>query len=188
MINVAYAIGMRLYSDKANVLSAPVVINPEKIVLLPTDESCLEWGNFYEEQIHYAETVISEIAPDQSYTLEEAGNTLMHWLYIPPFPNKETANRMINKLRNLGIVSFRIKDENQWKNAISLGMLYDKEDALKQLKEIEKKGIANAKIEDRSVMLKKIVIHGSTEEIKVQVQRIVEQFDGTQLIQSKCEH
>ncbi len=187
MINAAFAIGVRLPFDKENVSAAPKMINPEKIVLLPIDESCFEWGSFYEEQVHYAEPMISEIVPDQSYSLEEAGSTVMHWLYIPPLPNKETANRMINKLRNLGIVSFRIKDDNQWNNAISLGMLYDKEEALAQLKEMEKKGITNAAIEDRSVALKKIVIHGATQDIKEQVQKVVEQFEGTQLIQKKCE-
>ena len=75
----------------------------------------------------------------------------------------------------------------KWENAISLGMFYDQQDALKQFREIEKKGITNAKIEDRSVTLKKIVIHNPTHRIKEQMQKLVEQFDDTQLAQGKCE-
>ena len=54
-------------------------------------------------------------------------------------------------------------------------------------KEIEKKGITNATIENRGVMLKKIVIHHPTQMVKEQMQKLVEQFDGTQLVQNKCE-
>jgi len=188
IINIAYLIGMQLHSNEQNITTnTPTLVNPEEIIVLPVYENCLEWGNFYEEQIPYAETVISELIPDQSYSLEQSGNTLMYWLYIPPLLNKEAANREINKLRNLGIVSFRVKDDDKWENAISLGMLYDRKDALKQLKEIEKKGIANVKIDDHSVTLRKIVIHNPTQIIKEQMQKLVEQFDDTQLVQRKCE-
>jgi len=186
IMNVVYVIGGQLYPADENTTRASM-FNPEKIVLLPIDEKCLEWGSFYEEQVHYAETILSEMVSDQSYELEEAGSTMMYWLYIPPLPNKEAANRVINKLRNLGIVSFRVKENGEWKNAISLNMLYDKDDALKQLKEIEKKGITSATIENRSVTLKKIVIHNPTQMIKEQMQKLAEQFDGTQLVQSTCE-
>jgi hypothetical protein len=183
--NIAYLAGVQLHLDEQNA-TAPVM-NPEKIVLVPAYENCLVWGNFYEEQIKYAETVILELFPDLFYSLEESGNTTMYWLYIPPHANREAANREINKLRNLGIVSFRVKDGNQWENAISLGMFYDQKDALKQLREIEKKGIANAKIEDRDVMLKKIVIYNPAQSIREQMRKLVEQFDDTRLVQDRCE-
>lgn len=186
IVNIAYLAGVQLRSGEQNE-TAPALVNPEKIVLVAAHENCLVWGNFYEEQIKYAETVIVELFPDLFYNLEESGNTMMYWLYIPPLPKREAANREINKLRNLGIVSFRVKNGNQWENAISLGMFYDQKDALKQLREIEKKGITNAKIEDRSVMLKKIVIYNPAQSIKEQMQKLVEQFDDTRLVQDKCE-
>ena len=187
IINIAYQIGMRLEFAEQRATSAQVLVNPEKIILVPVQESCLVWGNFYEEQLKYAETVLSELFSDLFYSQEESGDTIMYWLHIPQLPNKEAANREINKLRNHGIVSFRVKDDGKWKNAISLGMFYDQKDALKQFKEIEKKGITNAKIEERSVILKKIVIHNPTPRIKEQMQKLVEQFDDTQLAQDKCE-
>lgn len=187
IINIAYPVGMRFYATEQNSTNMPSLIRPEKIILLPGYENCLEWGNFYEEQIQYAETAISELASDQLYSLEESGDTKMYWLYILPLLNEEAANREINKLRNLGIVSFRVKEEGKWENAISLGMLYDKTDALKQLLEIEKKGIQNAKIEKLSVTLKKFIIHSPAQAIKEQAQKLIEQFNGTQLTQRKCE-
>jgi len=184
--NIAYLANTQLYSDKQKTV-APVLVNPEKIVLVPAQENCLMWGDFYEEQIRYVETVLSDLFPGLIHNAEESGQTTMYWLHIPRYPNKEAANREINKLRNLGIVSFRVKDDMQWQNAVSLGMYYDQQDALKQLREIEKKGVTNAKIEERSVMLKKIVIHNPAQTIKEQMQKLVEQFDDTKLVQGKCE-
>lgn len=187
IINIAYPVGMQFYAIEQNSTNRLPLIHPEKIILLPGYENCLEWGNFHEEQIQYAETAISELTSDQLYSLEESGDTKMYWLYIPPLLNEEAANREINKLRNLGIVSFRVKEEGKWENAISLTMLYDKTDALKQLLEIEKKGIQNARIEKLSVTLKKFIIHNPAHAIKEQAQKLVEQFNGTQLTQRKCE-
>lgn len=61
IINIAYQIGMRLEFAEQRATSAPVLVNPEKIILVPVQESCLVWGNFYEEQIKYAGTVLSRI-------------------------------------------------------------------------------------------------------------------------------
>jgi len=186
LVNIAYVMGNQFLPEEKNEF-LPAQQNPEKIVLVSAHENCLIWGKFYEEQIQYAQTVLSELFPELLYSLEESGDTVMFWLYIPPFSNKEAANREINKLRNLGIVSFRVKDETQWKNAISLGMFYDQNDALRQLREAEKKGITNARIEDRRVVLKNIVIPNPARMIKEQMQKLVEQFDDTQLVQGKCE-
>lgn len=186
IVNAAYLAGTQLYSSKKKP-DIPVLVHPEKIVLVPALENCLLWGDFYEEQIHDAGTVLSDLFPDLIYNTEESGQTTMYWLYIPRFPSKEAANREINKLRNLGIVSFRIKDDTQWQNAVSIGMFYDRQDALEQLREIEKKGITNAKIEDRSVALKKIVIHNPAHMVKEQMQKLAGQFDNTKLTQDKCE-
>ena len=184
--NIVYLGATQWYSGEQNPV-APVSAHPEKIVLVPAQENCLLWGDFYEEQIRYAETVLSDLFPGLIYDTEESGQTTMYWLHIPRYPSKEAANREINKLRNLGIVSFRVKEDTQWQNAISLGMYYDQQDALKQLREIEKKGVTNAKIENRSVMLKKIVIHNPAHMIKEQMQKLVGQFDDTKLVQGKCE-
>ncbi|WP_292916823.1 SPOR domain-containing protein [Nitrosomonas sp.] len=185
-MNVAFFASPQFRSDVRND-NIPTPVNPEKIILVPAHENCLIWGNFYEEQIQYAVSVLSELFPDLVYSLEEAGDTAMYWLYIPPYPNKELANREINKLRNLGIVSFRVKDDNQWENAISLGMFYDQNDALKQLREVEKKGITVAKIDNRTVLLKKIVIRESTQIIKDSMRKLAEQFEDTHLHSDQCE-
>lgn len=184
--NIIYFTGAQYYAAKP-AAPLPAQLNPEKIILVSPFENCLIWGNFYEEQIRYAGKILAELYPDLAFSLEESGDTTMYWLYIPSYPNKEIANREINKLRNLGIVSFRVKDDKQWENAISMGIFYDQKDALKHIKEIEKKGVTHAKIEERQVTLQKIVIHNPPGTIKDQMRTLVEQFDGTKLVQGECE-
>lgn len=186
LLNIIVFIAMPFFSEKKpNV--APAMLNAEKIILLPVNNDCLEWGNFYEEQIQYADNVMKETYPELSYEWENVGNALKYWLVIPALPNKEATNRMINKLRNFGIASFRVKKtEERWKNAISLGIYDDKQQAIKQLEEIEKKGISNAVIEDYEVELKKIVIDQSNFTIKEQLQKTAEQLEGTQIISIQC--
>ncbi len=188
LVNIGYLIVTQLFNHGDNVSPIGRAHDPEKIVILPVQQNCLEWGNFYEEQTQYAEMVIAELVSEQSYRIETAGTTLLYWLYIPPLPNKETANRVINKLRNLGIVSFRVKDDDKWKNAISLAMYTDQQEADKYRKEIEIKGISNVMMESRNVELKKIVLSSSDHVLKTQLQKLIEPFTGTQLIETKCEY
>ncbi len=188
MINVVvYFAGIQSQSSQSNRILLLNEFNPEKIILLPSEENCFEWGSFHEEQIKYAEAVIAEIISEQNYEVEDAGTAMMYWLYVPPLANKEAANRMINKLRNIGIVSFRVKDNNQPKNAISLGMFANEQEAMNQLKEIEKKGVTGVAIENRNVLLKRIIIYNPAQHVKDQLQKLAEQFDGTHLAQTKCE-
>lgn len=186
LLNIIVFIAMPFFSEKKP-NAAPTMLNAEKIILLPVNNDCLEWGNFYEEQIQYADNVMKETYPELSYEWENVGAALKYWLVIPALPNKEATNRMINKLRNFGIASFRVKKtEERWKNAISLGIYDDKQQAIKQLEEIEKKGISNAVIEDYEVELKKIVIDQSNFTIKEQLQKTAEQLEGTQIISIQC--
>jgi len=188
IINAAvYFVSIQSRPLQSNRTSPLDELSPEKIVLLPNDENCFEWGSFHEDQIKYAEAVIAEIISEHYYEVEEAGTTMMYWLYVPPLANKEAASRTINKLRNIGIVSFRIKDNDQWRNAISIDMFADEQAAIEQLKEIEKKGVTGLMIENRSVLLKKIIIYNPAQQTKAQLQNLTEQIEGTHLVQTQCE-
>ena len=186
MINSLFFVAASFFLEKKQ-LSVPIVLNSEKIVLVPVNDACLQWGNFYEEQIQYSETVMAEFYPDLSYEWESIGNAVKYLLFIPSLSNKEATNRMINKLRNFGIASFRIKKpEERWKNTISVGVYDDKQEAQKQLDDLVKKGIANAVIEEFEVELKKMIIQQSSSIIQEQMHKIVEQFEGTQLTAVQC--
>ena len=186
LLNILLFIAAPLLSEKKPII-APVALNSEKIILIPANDDCLQWGNFYEEQIQYVTNMMAEMYSGLSFEWENTGSAVKYWLVIPSLPNKEATNRMINKLRNFGIASFRVKKtEERWRNAISLGIYDDKQTATKQLEELEKKGISNAVIEDYLVELKKIVIDQSNFTIKEQLQKTAEQLEGTQIISIQC--
>ena len=186
LLNILLFIAAPLLSEKKPII-APVALNSEKIILIPANDDCLQWGNFYEEQIQYVTNMMAEMYSGLSFEWENTGSAVKYWLVISSLPNKEATNRMINKLRNFGIASFRVKKtEERWRNAISLGIYDDKQTATKQLEELEKKGISNAVIEDYLVELKKIVIDQSNFTIKEQLQKTAEQLEGTQIISIQC--
>lgn len=186
LLNIILFIAAPLLFEKKQAI-APMALNSEKIILMPANDDCLQWGNFYEEQIQYATNMMAEMYPELSFEWKSIGSAVKYWLVISSLPNKEATNRMINKLRNFGIASFRVKKtEERWKNAISLGIYDDKQAATKQLEELEKKGIPNAMVEDYTVELKKIVIDQSNFTIKEQLQKIAEQFEGTQVTLASC--
>ena len=64
--------------------AAPAMLNAEKIILLPVNDDCLEWGNFYEEQIQYADNVMKETYPELSYEWENVGNAKITQLINHP--------------------------------------------------------------------------------------------------------
>jgi len=186
LLNMLLFIAVPFLSEKKPVI-APVALNSEKIILVSANDDCLQWGNFYEEQIQYVTNMMAEMYSGLSFEWKNTGSAVKYWLIIPSLPNKEATNRMINKLRNFGIASFRVKKtEERWRNAISLGIYDDKQTATKQLEEVEKKGISNAVIEDYVVELKKIVIDQSNSATKEQLQKIAGQFEGTQVTLTLC--
>lgn len=187
LINSLFFVAASFFLKKEQ-LSAPIALNSEKIVLVPINDGCLQWGNFYEEQIQYSETVMAEFYRDVlPYEWNSIGNAVKYLLFIPSLPNKEATNRMINKLRNFGIASFsRKKPEERWKNTISVGVYDDKQEAQKQLDDLVKKGIANAVIEEFEVELRKMIIQQSSSIIQEQMHKVVEQFEGTQLTAVQC--
>jgi len=186
--NTIFAAIMQSNPDNQSEAITEGLLHPGKITLLPTRVNCLEWGDFQGTEILQADAVVSELISDHTYTMEQSGSVAMHWIYIPPFENKQTADREINKLRNLGIVSFLVQDEGVWKNTISLAMLRDKSEARVRLEELKNKGVVTARIDERMVKLQKIVIREPSDRIQAQLQEQMKQFGDTRLTQKKCAH
>ena len=58
---------------------------------------------------------------------------MKYWVHTPAFENRQNAEREINKLRNMGIISFRVQETEEWLNAISFGEFKNRVTAQKLL-------------------------------------------------------
>ncbi len=74
------------------------------------------------------------------------------WVNLPPLPDRETAVRRAEEVRNQGVVgAFIIREEGEHRNAVSLGLFKSEAAAQDFLRQLQKKGVAGARITVRSV-------------------------------------
>jgi sporulation related protein len=187
IVNIAVAVIIQLGSDSQHVVDEPSLIAPEKIILLPKRVNCLEWGDFLEQDAQQAKNALADQDINSPLSLEFAKNVVLYWVYIPPFEDQQAANREINKLRNLGIASFRVQEQGPWLNAISFSMYHDRGAAQQLLRELQAKGVTAAKIKERNSQLQKIVIHEPDETIEIKLLELAQQYAGSKVEQATCE-
>lgn len=74
------------------------------------------------------------------------------WVNLPPLPDRESAVRRAEEVRNQGVVgAFIIREESEHHNAVSLGLFKSEAAAQDFLRQLQKKGVAGARITARSV-------------------------------------
>ncbi|MDH5480370.1 MAG: SPOR domain-containing protein [Nitrosomonas sp.] len=187
MVNIAVAVIIQHSPEATKVSEAPFLVDPEKIVLLPKHVHCLKWGDFQDKDFVQAKKAIPEQKITNLLSAELKHDSTMYWVHIPPLKDKESANREINKLRNLGIASFREESEGKWMNAIYFSMFDDIVAAQKLLRELRAKGASTAVIKERNILLKKIIIYEPDENVEFKLKKIAEQYPGSTLEESACE-
>lgn len=187
VINILVIAYIQLGSNVQNNRTIPSLMTPEKIVLLPRQVPCLKWGDFDHAVVHQVESSIAKQMILKTFNIELSNINTMYWVHIPPFMNQQDANREVNKLRNLGIASYRVEEEGPWLNAITLGIFQDQISAQQLLSELKLRGVAAATIKPRKNQQKKIVIHEPDEDVEVKLAHLKQQFIGSKLIQASCD-
>ncbi len=187
IVNITVAVIIQIGSDNQPVVNAPPLVAPEKIVLLSKRVDCLNWGDFFKHEVQQVKNALIDQDINTQINVEFSKDTVLYWVYIPPFQDQQAADREINKLRNLGIVSFRVQEQGPWLNAISFSMYHDREEAQQLLRELQAKGISVAKIKERNSQLQKIVFYEPNETLEIKLQALLEQYADRELIHATCE-
>ncbi len=186
IVNIAMAVIIQLGSDGEHVADASALLAPEKIILLSKRVDCLNWGDFLEQEAQQAKIALVDQDINNPLSVTFSKHADLYWVHIPPLPDQQAANREINKLRNLGIASFRVEEHGVWLNAISFSMLHDRAASQKLLLELQTKGVAEARIKERNIQLQKIVIHEPDEKLEIKLQDLVEKYPGSELVHATC--
>ena len=72
------------------------------------------------------------------------------WVFIPPLPNRQAADRKVGELRALGLTDYYILNDGPQKNAISLGIFKSEEAANSYHQSIRTRGVNSARVGPRA--------------------------------------
>lgn len=74
-----------------------------------------------------------------------------YWVFIPPLPGRQDADRKASELRKLRVPEFFIVQDGPSRFAISLGIFSSRQAAADRLEELRAKGVKSARIGERDV-------------------------------------
>lgn len=174
-------------NQQASASSPRPELHPEKISLLPAPDTCVEWGNFLGKELKQAETSIAGLGLSDSVKQRVAGKVPVYWVYIPPRNTREEAERKTEELKKLGIGDYFLIDSNdQWNNAISMGMLRNPDTARRLLIELKMKGLRSVTIGERNLDQMAFIIRNPTAETMEKLRELKATFLESRLTTLKC--
>lgn len=114
--------------------------------------ACVEVGNFNAADAKRFSAQLAALSLGDRMTQRPILEVSSHFVYIPPQPDRETAEKKAAQLRELGVDDFFIIQDNpalRW--AISLGVFKQEEAARTHLANLTQKGVRSARIGQRTV-------------------------------------
>lgn len=173
--------------QQASASSPRPELHPEKITLLPAPDTCVEWGNFLGKDLKQAETDIAGLGLGDSIRQRVTGKVPVFWVYIPPRNTREEAEKKTEELKKLGVGDYFLIDSNdQWNNAISMGMLRNPDAARRLLIELKMKGVRSVTIGERSLDQTAFIIRNPTAETMEKLRELKTAFLESRLTTLKC--
>lgn len=135
----------------------------------------MEIGNFNVEDAKRFMAQLKTASLGDSAKERDVREVVSNIVYIPPQPDKESAEKKASELRHLGITDFYIiRDNSPLRWGISLGVFKKEEAARNHLAALSEKGVRTARIGQRTVTanLTAYQFHGLDAEKKWVVEKI----------------
>lgn len=162
-------------------------LHPERIILLPAPVNCVEWGNFLGKELELAKTSIDGLAPGDTISQRVTGTIPVCWVHIPPRNTREEAERKTAELKKLGVDAyFLVESNDQWNNAISMGMLRNPDAARRLLIELKMKGVRSVTIGERNLNQTAFIIRNPTAATMEKLEKLKTLFQESKLTTLKC--
>ena len=106
------------------------------------------------------DTAMGELALPAAQVRRVAADQDGHWVMIPPQRSRAAAERMTERLKELGVTDFSVVQEPvQRRNAISLGIFRTDEAAQNLLAGLQKRGVTEATIELREAFFRRVMFY-----------------------------
>ncbi len=187
--------------------SAP--LNPEKIRLLGPEEisalplhrlplqapataagqlACYEWGTFSRARLASARSIVNRFALDAVVIQQTAAESTRYWVYVPPLRNAAAAQARAEELKQLGISELYVVQDEQFRNAISLGVFKDEQLATKLLEELKSKGVVSAAkgVRNQENGRASLYISNMSSTLVPELEKLQPEYPGSELKQVTC--
>jgi hypothetical protein len=179
---------LQISPDKVKLLKpgAPPAAPKDKAAPAPLQPlACLEWGIFAAEDTARAAAALAKLNLGDKLSQRDTGDGFR--VYIPPMKTKADADKKAAEVRALGITDFYIvQDNEQLRNAISLGAFKTEEAANNHLAQLRQKGIRSAVIGSRGAMSSVFVIRDPGDAIAAKIAELKVEFPAATLKAAPC--
>jgi hypothetical protein len=150
--------------------------------------TCLEWGKFLGVEHTRMEAAMARRQLDHDAQRIAVGKKSGYWVYIPPLRNREHAVRKMGELGRLGLTNYyRVEDNGQWNNAISMGFFDDEDEADDLLEELRGTGVRSAVMGKRSLEQIKFVLRDPPQDVVEKMKALKAEFPGSELKTIECD-
>ncbi len=149
---------VQMSPEKIRLAAAPAVARKPAAPL--KGAACLEWGAFIGPEAARGDAAMAELGLPATQVRRVAADQDGHWVLIPPQRSRAAAERMTERLKELGVADFSVvQEQGQRRNAISLGIFRTEEAAQNLLSGLQKRGVAEATIELRGGFFRRVVFY-----------------------------
>ena len=139
-------LAQQIQPDKIVLLSSQQVaaLGPAKVAALAN--VCVEWGPL--SDIDKSRALASLEPLDLAKLISQKKVEVManYWVFIPPAPNRSTADRRMEQLKAQGVKDLLLVDGGPQRFAISLGIFRTEDAAQARLAALEAQGVKTARV------------------------------------------
>lgn len=180
----AEELAAKIRPEPSAAMAEPAIQN----IVAPVPVVCYEWGSFAGPDAARAKAALDRLALQVTTKKHTPQEAIRYWVYIPPLLSPEAAQLKVDELRQLGIEETFIIQEQQWRNAISLGVFRDEGLATKFLEDLRNRGVTSAIKGRRNLNGEQTgyLISNLSPAQQADVDKLKPEFPGSDLKQVEC--
>jgi hypothetical protein len=154
----AYRVEQQLLPDRISIVARDEAPPPEKApppakpAEKKVEEVCLRFADLPLADAVRVESAVAEKLPSMKVLRTLNPMNAGYWVFIPPLPTRQEAERKTAELKKLGVPEyFIVQDPGPDQRAISLGIFSTREAADERLEQLRAKSVRTARVGERNV-------------------------------------
>ena len=175
--------------DKIQLLTPQQVaaLGPGKVAALA--DVCLEWGPIAEGDRARSLAEFEPLALGKLLTQRRVETSTAFWVYLPPVANRADAERRAADAKARGASDVSIVENGPQRHAVSLGAFVTEDAAKARLADVERLGVANARLGPRQQVVAStlFVIRDPQAPVIARLRELVPAYPGSEAKIGNCE-